>query len=138
MMSSDVPLSATDDVDDVFASELISPVSNIGFDVIYNPNSVVLSVVSALPGDYNGNGTVDAADYTVWRNTLGDVGINLAADGNGNGLVDDGDYDFWKSHFGETAGSGSSGAASVPEPGGFMLLLVAILGGFCRAGRLSC
>ena len=25
-----------------------------------------------LTGDYNGNGIVDAADYTVWRDTLGD------------------------------------------------------------------
>ena len=25
----------------------------------------------ALPGDYNNDGTVDAADYVVWRDTLG-------------------------------------------------------------------
>ena len=33
------------------------------FDVIYNPQSVVLTVAAAgVPGDYNGNGVVDAAD----------------------------------------------------------------------------
>jgi hypothetical protein len=109
-----------------------------------------------LLGDYNANGTVDAADYTVWRNTFGDTGAGLAADGNGNGQIDSEDYDFWKSHFGESIGSGSgahvaeslrdSGSAvserlphiAVPEPNCLAWLLLAILGGFCRPGRLSC
>ena len=51
-----------------------------------------------VPGDYNGDGTTDAADYTVWRNSLGYVGSH-PADGNGNGQVDEGDYAFWKAHF---------------------------------------
>jgi hypothetical protein len=104
-----------------------------------------------LPGDYNASGTVDAADYTVWRNTFGDTGAGLAADGNGNGQIDDGDYSVWKSHFGETAGLGatagrsgsavadlSSSAEAVPEPDCLVFVLLAILGGFCRPGRLSC
>ena len=35
-----------------------------------------------LLGDYNLNGIVDAADYTVWRNSFGQAGAGLAADGN--------------------------------------------------------
>ena len=31
-------------------------------------------VAVTLAGDYNRNGVVDAADYTVWRNTLGQIG----------------------------------------------------------------
>jgi adhesin HecA-like repeat protein len=31
----------------------------------------------ALPGNYNGNGVVDAADYVVWRKTLGQTGTGL-------------------------------------------------------------
>ncbi len=27
------------------------------------------------PGDYNHNGTTDAADYVVWRKTLGQTGV---------------------------------------------------------------
>ena len=65
-------------------------------------------------GDYNGDGNVDAADYTVWRNSLGST-INLAADGDGSGTIDAGDYDLWKSRFGETAvvgtGPGPAGAS---------------------------
>jgi hypothetical protein len=54
-----------------------------------------------LPGDYNGNDVVDAADYTVWRNTLGST-IDLRADGNGNGVIDQGDYGVWTANFGRT------------------------------------
>ena len=52
-----------------------------------------------LSGDYSGNGTVDAADYSVWRDTLGQAGSALAADGNHNGQVDADDYNLWKLNF---------------------------------------
>jgi hypothetical protein len=77
-------------------------------------------------GDYNHNGIVDAADYTVWRDTLGSIS-NLAADGNVNGVIDAGDYDVWKSNFGNHSGSGAGANAGVPEPTTFMLLLTGIL-----------
>jgi beta-glucanase (GH16 family) len=48
---------------------------------------------TGLVGDYNHDATVDAADYTVWRDSVGQSGIGLAADGSGNGTVDSGDYD---------------------------------------------
>ena len=55
----------------------------------------------ALAGDYNLDGTVNAADYTVWRDTLGST-TSLAADGNGNNAIDTGDYGVWKQNFGRT------------------------------------
>ena len=39
------------------------------------------SLTVILDGDYNANGVVDAADYTVWRDSLGQTGMGLAADG---------------------------------------------------------
>jgi hypothetical protein len=85
-------------------------------------------------GDYNHNGIVDAADYVVWRDSLGRTGSSLAADGNGNGVIDTGDYDVWKAHFGQhtTAGAGAadSAGAGVPEPSAALLL---IFGGFVLA-----
>jgi hypothetical protein len=77
-------------------------------------------------GDYNHDGVVDAADYTVWRDSLGST-THIAADGNGNGIIDAGDYTVWASHFGQTAGSGSFTNGSVPEPATLVLLLVGML-----------
>ena len=75
---------------------------------------------AAFYGDYNGNGIVDAADYSVWRDTLGST-TDLRADGNGDGVVNSEDYSFWKSHFGEMlqqeAGSREQGVNSaLAEP----------------------
>jgi parallel beta-helix repeat protein/predicted outer membrane repeat protein len=65
-------------------------------------------------GDYNLNGTVDAADYTVWRNTLGQTGLVLysGADGDGDGSITISDYDVWKSHFGESLPPEAGGGAA--------------------------
>jgi hypothetical protein len=95
--------------------------SGLDWDLAYNPNSIVLSVVSTgLPGDYNGNGLVDAADYVVWRKT----------DGSQEG------YDDWRMNFGRTAGSGLGGAlpslSQVPEPAGIFMVLPALLAGVYR------
>jgi hypothetical protein len=117
---------------DTLAEELPALSPGLAWDINYSANNVVLAVVAAtdLAGDYNGNGTVDVGDYTVWRNSLGQMGAGLAADGNHNNQVDSGDFNVWKSHYGDTAsGSGSAGAAStragVPEPASFVLLLLA-------------
>jgi len=71
-----------------------------------------------LTGDYNGNGTLDAADYTKWRDTLGqNVPNGTGADGNGNGTIDSGDYSVWKTSFILSGGAGDlAQSASVPEP----------------------
>ena len=62
-------------------------------------------------GDYNGSGAVDAADYVVWRKTLGNAASPpfMGADGNGNGTIDPGDYEVWRANFGS---AGSPAAAS--------------------------
>jgi sulfatase modifying factor 1 len=76
------------------------------------------------PGDFNGNGTVDAADYAVWRHNNGSAA----------------DYNLWRTHFGQSiTGSGTSlaGTAAVPEPSSLALLFGAafiLLAASDRAG----
>lgn len=80
-----------------------------------------------LPGDFNLDGRVDAADYTVWR------------DANGHSQ----DYLLWRSHYGQTASLASSTSlAVVPEPRSALLILAGAALSFflCHrqpAGRLS-
>jgi hypothetical protein len=77
-------------------------------------------------GDYNDNGQVDAADYVVWRDTLGQaVSMGTGADGSGNGTVDVADYTFWRARFGNIV-PGAGGVVSAPEPGTALLLLAAL------------
>jgi phospholipase/lecithinase/hemolysin len=78
-----------------------------------------------LPGDFNHNGLVDAADYTVWRDAFGEAGAFLAADGDGNGVVNNDDYGIWRTHFGQSASSGS--ATAVPEPATVWLMVWAMI-----------
>jgi hypothetical protein len=68
-------------------------------------------------GDYNGDGTVNAADYTLWRDTLGQSVANPGdgADGDLSSLIDAPDYDHWKARFGNLV-PGAGGASVVPEP----------------------
>ena len=94
-----------------------------------NPNT---APVEGLLGDYNNNGTVDAADYVIWRN-----GGPLQNEGASLGTIDHADYSFWRSRFGMGAGLGAGGAAAVPEPNTFAVLslcVMVILSG-CRAWR---
>jgi hypothetical protein len=85
---------------------------------------VLLPAPPGLPGDFNKNNVVDAADYTVWRDHLG-AADEAALNGNGNGMngVDQGDYTLWKNSFGNTAGAGAV-AGAVPEPSAGMLGLI--------------
>jgi probable HAF family extracellular repeat protein len=74
----------------------------------------------AILGDFNNDGTVDAADYVVWRKGLGTI------------YTQD-DYNTWRANFGATAAGAAAVAHSatgpaVPEPASVALLLFAAFG----------
>ena len=99
--------------------------SGLKWDLDTEANRVLLSVVPGLAGDYNGNGTVDSADYVVWRKSLDQVGNDLPADGNSDGRVNEEDLDFWQSRFGNSLGGGSAlTGTAVPEPGAALVVFV--------------
>lgn len=82
-----------------------------------------LSPIISIPGDYNGNGVVDTADYTVWVNSYGT--LDGAADGNGDGFVDAADYTYWRDAYAASASSVS--ATAVPEPITLTMLISMLL-----------
>ena len=89
---------------------------------------VYLEFGIALP-DYNGDGSVDAADYTLWANGFGLPGADFTTgDYNGNGMTDAGDYTIWANNFGQMVAAPSGPAAAVPEPSTMTLLLIAAIG----------
>jgi carbonic anhydrase/acetyltransferase-like protein (isoleucine patch superfamily) len=81
--------------------------------------------VTTLPGDYDGNGAVDGADFLTWQRGIGlsAAPAGSGADGNGNGMIDDYDLGVWKANFGRMpdAGGGTTRAlvALNNSPGAF-------------------
>ena len=78
-------------------------------------------VVPALPGDFNSDNVVDAADYVIWRKSNGSPAS----------------YNLWRAHFSQPPGSSSSASASaaVPEPATFLLLMFGAAGWCLRRSR---
>jgi autotransporter-associated beta strand protein len=96
----------------------------IGDDLMWDTSALystgMLAVVPGLAGDFNGDGSVDAADYLTWRRQLGTTRSQA-------------DYAVWRANFGRAGGVGASLAAVVPEPAMEALLLSGILGAvLCR------
>jgi hypothetical protein len=77
----------------------------------FSTYSFVAVTAATLPGDYNHDGVVDAADYVAWRKN----------DGTQAG------YDLWRANFGAVslafgAGSGAAVNATAPEPATLAIL----------------
>jgi T5SS/PEP-CTERM-associated repeat protein len=92
----------------------------------FHPRQIVLTnfLSSILPGDFNRDGRVDAADYVVWRRHL-----------SGNSFVDTANYQTWRANFGRTSPE-LADATSVPEPASFALVGALLSSGiFMRVRR---
>jgi hypothetical protein len=98
-------------------------------------------------GDYNFDSKVDAADFVVWRDMLGQSGAGLAADGDRDGTIDNDDYNIWRANFGRAAGSGAGLFAvatngEIPEPNsvilGMSLLICSTLASRVLRGSVCC
>jgi hypothetical protein len=75
-----------------------------------------IMVLSSLPGDFNGDGVVDAADYVIWRKTTPN---------------DFAKYEQWRMNFGfgspNQDGAGHGTTTPVPEPGALGLAGLLVL-----------
>lgn len=97
--------------------------------------STMVQVLPAIPGDYNNDGVIDAADYTVWRDALGSS-ASLPNDSTLGVTAED--YTVWKTNFGNSLGAdsgvnGDESLASVPEP--VTLITLWTLGGIIGLTR---
>ena len=88
-------------------------------DFAWTALTLIGAPIPAPPGDFNGDGNVDAADYVVWRKT----------DATGQA------FDIWRAHFGESAGGGSVMVGSIPEPVTWRLLVTATVMEFAPCFR---
>lgn len=89
--------------------------------IFWDPTDIFNPTAS---GDYNGDGVVNAADYTVWRDAFLTVQEGHPADGNGDGFVGNDDYDLWVANFGNIVTSTST---AVPEPTSAATLLMLLV-----------
>ena len=108
---------------------LIAP-NDYGTDAIYSTEWTMSGLFHTIaprlwlylrqPGDFNADGSVDRADYIVWRNSNGQSGTNLPADANSDGHIDSLDYQTWRANFGNSLGSGLNTSPifpfGIPEP----------------------
>ena len=124
-------LSALEGVYGQFVIVDLPPLSiGSAWELAYSSTSVDLKVVIA--GDFNRDGTVDAADYVVWRNTVNQSIVHgNGADGNSDGVVDGLDYNVWRGNFGFIGASNADSffkAADTPEPTTVSLLVTSVIG----------
>jgi len=117
-------------------STILDAVRDLAADWV-EANLEMLTSPTELDGDYNCDGSVDAADYVAWRATLGQTGSGLAADGNRNGEVDEVDYTIWRANFGRTSSAHATRSAAapnaLPEPSAALLLSGTFAGVFLWA-----
>ena len=92
-----------------------------GYELVYSATAVQLVATSDLSGDYNNDGVVDAADYTVWRDNEGAPAGTLLNDADG-GMIGQAQYDTWVANFGASLPSPS---ATIPEPAAGLLVVAA-------------
>ncbi|QDT00941.1 hypothetical protein [Adhaeretor mobilis] len=109
--------------------------SGLSWDLVYNADSVVLSVLGGafLSADFNEDGFVDDSDLAAWDTNYGLSGSATKADGDANGDMEVNGADFltWQSQY--TGPPPSSG--SVPEPSSMLLILSVALPGLVRRKR---
>jgi len=128
--------------------EIEWPTSGIRQRYVDVPVDTTLFARERLLGDFNSDGLVDAADYTLWRNSVGSTGTELPADvagpgGRPDGVVDQHDYLCWSANFGLSFTAGSAARATlaaVPEPFAGVVWLSALVtmagcGRWSRGGR---
>jgi 4-hydroxy-tetrahydrodipicolinate reductase len=117
-------ITAAGGISGTFADTILPALGgNLSWNLDYSANSVTITVVAPiLPGDYNDDGMVNAADYVVWRDHFGSA-TSLPNDSTPG--VDAGDYGVWQANFGAPPGIESAENVAVSEPSSLLLTILA-------------
>ena len=105
--------------------------------VTTTPVSVMFRTLDA---DYNKDLSVDIVDFALFSATFGST-TDLRADGNGNGMIDAADYTVWRDSpelgfpFANSSGLPTFSVAATPEPSGLVIASCAVLLSARRRGR---
>ena len=83
--------------------------------VVADAVRVVLTYPLEASADFNGDEAVSAADFSIWRGTVGQTGAaGEAGDGNLDGVVAIEDYELWREQYGAVAAATAASAVAVP------------------------
>lgn len=122
-------LISADEIQGSFESLRLPPLwTGLVWKPVVTESTFSLAVELRIPGDYNGDGYVDSADYVAWRKRVGRTGAKLSADGSGpagtpDGTVDAHDYDHWRANIGDPP-AGQELTSAVPEPASICLIAI--------------
>jgi hypothetical protein len=102
-----------------------------------NPwHGLVVATPPQLPGDFNENDIVDAADYVTWRKADGSSNP-LPNDGGLGTPIDSDHYNLWSANFGAASPGAGLSFAAVPEPTSIALVVLAIALQLCHRRPLN-
>jgi PEP-CTERM motif len=95
------------------------------------PGEIDFVVAEGIDGDYNDDGSVDAADYVTWRKNEG-TNNQLPNDPHGVPIGNQ-QYNTWRENFGMPSGAGSNQNVAAPEPAAWLLVSIALSGLWARS-----
>jgi hypothetical protein len=124
---------------DIIDNGLVFNEPGWSFSIVPGGNGEILRISQAVgvPGDYNNNGTVDAADYVLYREGVQPLPANEV---DNVGTTNDQDWVEWKARFGNPnpgAGGDDLNASQVPEPATAGLVILAVMALTAAGRRLS-
>jgi autotransporter-associated beta strand protein len=114
----------------------------VKLDFYFSGTGILTVGPSILPGDYNDDGIVNAADYVTWRKNVGQPSQTLPNDTTGV-IIGDAQYNLWRSNFGSTTPAPGGGSVvsstAVPESSSLGLLILGLAAltaiGTCRGNN---
>jgi hypothetical protein len=109
----------------------------LGYQIGGTPDSDLRAAYQTpLPGDANGDGTVDINDLTIVLAHYGQTGMAWAqGEFTGDGTVDINDLTIVLAHYGQSIGASAAATAAVPEPSCLVLVGIGVAALLASARR---